>query len=167
VPRARRVLPFLAVLVAGCSTPATGTDTLAAGRERVLALASDAARTLPPSAHPKTPFATGTTTCRRKFLGYAVGSTGRHRAEAPILVEVDDGADLRALLNTVDRFWQSEGFTVDRAELSDERYPKIHARTPDGYALTATGITIGAPRLDLYAVSQCLRGDAGPPATQP
>jgi hypothetical protein len=148
----------LALLVlAGCSTPASGDDTLTAGEARVKELVTDAAATLPASVEPQTPFATGTVACRRKLLGYATGTTGRRRAEAPILVPVPAGITPRSLLDPIAAQWDAEGYTIDRDGLSDERYPKIRATTPDGYEIVATAIMYGPRRLDLYAVSRCLR----------
>ena len=141
----------------GCSTPATGDDTLAAGQERVEQLVADAAATLPETVEPQRPFASGSVACRRKFLGYATGTTGKRRAEAPILVPVPDGTSPRSLLDPIAALWEDEGYTIDRSGLSDERYPKIRATTPDGYEIVATAIMYGPNRLDLYAVSRCLQ----------
>ncbi len=159
----RRIAAIVTAVVAAgafaaCSTPASGDGTLDAGRERVSALVRDTATALPATTHPS-PVATGTAPCRRKFLGYSIGSTGRHVVEAPVLVNLDSGTDARALLDAVEARWRSHGFTVDSSGRSDARYPKITARTPDGYRITATAILYGGPpRLDLYAVSQCLAG---------
>jgi hypothetical protein len=156
--RVRGLAAILGLLaLAGCSSPASGDDTLAAGRERVEALVADAAATLPSTVEPQKPFASGSVACRRKFLGYATGTTGRRRAEAPILVPVPDGISPRSLLDPIEAHWQEEGFTIDRDGLSDERYPKIRATTPDGYEIVATAIMYGPTRVDLYAVSQCLQ----------
>ncbi len=141
----------------GCSSPASGTDSLATGRARVLQLVTDAASTLPAGTHPTDP-ATGTTPCKRTILGYAVGNTGRHRVEAPILVRLDSKIDPRSLLGPIEARWRADGFAVDRSGLSDARYPKIRARTPDGYDVVATALVKPTPQLNLYAVSKCLRG---------
>src|SRR3954451_18931773 len=120
----------------GCSTPASGADPLATGRARVGDLVNETTRSLPPSAHATTVAATGTTRCRRKVLGFAAGTTGRHVAEAPVLIAVDAGTDPKALLDPIEKHWQAKGYTVDRANVADGRYPKITAHTPDGYSVT-------------------------------
>ena len=160
MPRVRfapLVLAALALL-AGCSSPTTGTDSLATGRDRVLGLVGDAVKTLPPTAHATTTPATGTAPCRRTFLGYSVGETGKHHVEAPVLVNVDPGQSPRPLLDPIAAKWKAQGYTVDTSGLSDARYPKVTATTPDGYQVTATAIMTQPQRLDLYAVSQCLAG---------
>lgn len=161
MPAARIFLALLgatAVLCAsGCSQPASGTDTLATGRARVLALVSDPLRVLPAGVHPSAP-ATGETPCKRTFLGYALGNTGRHRVEAPILVTVDPNVDPRSALAPIEARWRAQGFTIDRSGLSDARYPKIRARTPDGYDIVATALLKPTRQLNLYAASKCLRG---------
>ena len=143
--------------LAGCSTPAGGDDALADGRDRVKELVTDATETLPATVEPQTPFETGTVACRRKLLGYATGTTGRRRAEAPVLVPVPEGITPRSLLDPIAAQWEAKDYTIDRDGLSDERYPKIRATTPDGYEIVATAIMYGPRRLDLYAVSKCLR----------
>jgi hypothetical protein len=156
--RTATVLAVLALItLPGCSTPASGSDSLAEGEGRVAELVENATKTLPDTVEPQTPYETGTVACRRKFLGYATGTTGRRRAEAPILVPVPDGVSPRALLDPIAEQWTDAGFTVNRDGLSDERYPKIRATTPDGYEVVATAIMYGPPRLDLYAVSRCLK----------
>ena len=160
MPRARRLTLLLAAfaLLAGCSTPKTGSDSLATGRDRVLGLVGDAVRTLPPTAHAATAPVAGTTPCRRTFLGYSVGETGKHHVEAPVLVKMDPGQSPRPLLDPIAAKWKSQGYTVDTSGLSDSRYPKITATTPDGYTVTATALLPSPQQLDLYAVSQCLAG---------
>ena len=153
---------FRTVAVAGllalgaCSTPETGADDLATGRERVVDLVDEAASGLPPglAATVETPTRTGDVTCRRKFLGYAVGSAGTDRAEVPLLVEVPAGTDVRSLLPDVERLWQDRGYEIDRSGLSSDRYPKVRARV-DGYEVVATA-DVNTPRLTFYAVSPCL-----------
>src|SRR4051794_35154965 len=86
-------------LIAGCSTPEKGADTLAAGRQKVVDLVNEATRSLPTTAHAQTVAATGTTNCRKNALGFAVGTTGRHVVEAPVLVQVDAGADPKSALD--------------------------------------------------------------------
>jgi len=155
--RVRGLAAILGLLaLAGCSSPATGDRSLAEGEARAKELVAAAAATLPSTVEPQKPFASGSVACRRKFLGYATGTTGRRRAEAPILVPVPDGMSPRSLLDPIEAHWTDEGFTIDRNGLADERYPKIRAKTPDGYEIVATAIMYGPNRLDLYAVSKCL-----------
>jgi hypothetical protein len=151
-------LTVCAAALAGCSSPATGTDSLAAGKERVIGLVDDAIRTLPPSAHAATVPTTGTTACRKKLLGFAVGTTGRHHVEAPVLVDTDAGTNPRSLLAAIEAKWRAQGYTIDRSGLGDARYPKITANGPGGYSAVATAIMTAPQRLDLYAVSPCLAG---------
>lgn len=149
------ILGLLAV--AGCSTPATGDGTLTEGQARTEELVADAAATLPATVEPQKPFVSGSVACRRKFLGFATGTTGARRAEAPILVPVPAGTSPRSLLDPIAALWEDEGYEIDRGGLSDERYPKIRATTSDGYEIVATAIMYGPNRLDLYAVSPCLQ----------
>jgi len=147
-----------AIALGGCSNPATGTDSLAAGRDKVVALVDDAIRTLPPTAHAATVPTTGTTSCRRKLLGFAAGTTGRHQVEAPVLVQTDAGTSPRPLLDPIAAAWRAKGYKIDESGLSDARYPKIAADVPGGYRAVATAIMTQPQRLDLYAVSPCLAG---------
>jgi len=162
MPAARSFLAALGatalLTAAGCSSPPSGTDSLAAGRARVLALVNEAASTLPASGVHPSPPATGTSPCKRTLLGYAVGNTGKHRVEAPILVRVDPNVDPKALLGPIEARWRAAGYTVDRSDIDDARYPKIRAQTPDGYDVVATALLTPTRQLDLYATSKCLRG---------
>jgi len=161
MPAARTFIALLGAAAllgaSGCSQPARGTDSLATGRARVLALVTDTLSVLPAGVHPSEP-ATGETPCKRTFLGYAIGNTGRHRVEAPILVAVDPKVDPRSALAPIEARWRALGFTIDRSDLSDARYPKIRARTPDGYDIVATALLKPTRQLNLYAASKCLRG---------
>jgi len=144
--------------LSACSTPTSGQGTVATGRSRVVALLNDTLDSLPSDVHATGAPTTGTAPCRKKFLGYAVGGTGKHRVEGPLIVPLPGGANPRPLLDQVEARWRSQGFTIDRSGLSNQRYPKIGATTPDGYTIVATAITDQPPRLDLYATSQCLAG---------
>jgi hypothetical protein len=122
-------------------------------------LLTEALDVLPPGTDPTPADATGEVTCRKKFLGYAVGATGRHKIEAPVIVSLSDDADPRRLLEPLSALWRTRGYTLDDRDLDDKRHPKLRARTPDGYEIVATAITDQPRRLHLYAVSQCLRDD--------
>jgi hypothetical protein len=143
--------------VTGCSTPASGTDTTSAGRARLASLLSDVIDELPASADATPSDASGEVTCRKKFLGYAVGSTGKNKVEVPVIVRLDQGTDPVPMLDPIEQQWRDAGFTIDRRDRDDKRYPKVRARTPDDYELIATAITDQPQRLDLYGVSRCLR----------
>jgi hypothetical protein len=153
------VLAVAAVALLGsCSEPAAGTDSLAAGKARVRDLLAGAAGALDLAGVgadlPPVPPA-GEVTCRRTFLGYAVGTTGEHRAEVPLIVALPGGTEAEPLLDTVEAHWRDEGYSVDRTERSDGRFPKVRARV-DGYELVATALR-DRPQFHLYAVSPCLR----------
>lgn len=141
-----------------CTTPTSGQGTVATGRSRVVALLNDTLDSLPSDVHATGAPSTGTAPCRKKFLGYAVGGTGKHHVEGPLIVPLPSSTDPRPLLDEVAARWQRQGFTIDRSGLSNQRYPKIRATTPDGYTVVVTAITDQPPRLDLYATSQCLAG---------
>jgi hypothetical protein len=140
-----------------CSTPASGTDTTAAGQARLASLLGDVIETLPASADATTPDAHGAVTCRKKFLGYAVGTTGKNKVEVPVIVRLEPGTDPVPMLDPIEQRWRDQGYTIDLRDRDDKRYPKVRARTPDGYELIATAITDQPKRLDLYGVSRCLR----------
>jgi hypothetical protein len=144
--------------LSACSTPPSGQGTVATGRSRVVALLNDTLDSLPSDVHATGAASTGTATCRKKFLGYAIGSTGKHHVEGPLIVPLPGGTDPRPLLGKIEARWQNEGFTIDRSGLSNQRYPKVRATTPDGYTVVTTAITDQPPRLDLYATSPCLAG---------
>jgi hypothetical protein len=149
-------LGLAAGLLSACSKPSTGPGDLASGRERVVDLVEEAAAALPPglAVTVTPPTETGEVTCRKKLLGYAVGSAGTHRAEVPLLVDTPAGTNPRAALTAIEQRWRDQGYDIDRSGLSSERYPKIRARI-DGYEVVATA-DLQTPRLTFYAVSPCL-----------
>jgi hypothetical protein len=143
-------------LLGACSTPSTGPGDLERGRKRVVDLVDEATAALPPglAVSVTSPTETGEATCRKKLLGYAVGSAGTHRVEVPLLVDMPAGTNPRDALTGVEQRWQQLGYDIDRSGLSSERYPKIRARV-DGYEVVATA-DVQTPRLTFYAVSPCL-----------
>jgi hypothetical protein len=156
IARSAAALGVAATLLGGCSTPATGTGDLAEGRKRIVDLVDEATAALPPglavSVDP--PTETGEVTCRKKLLGYSVGSAGTHRVEVPLLVDTPAGTDPRDALTGIEQRWRELGYEIDRSGLSSDRYPKIRARV-DGYEVVATA-DLQTPRLTFYAVSPCL-----------
>jgi hypothetical protein len=156
VTRAAVALGLTAGLLAGCSSPSTGAGDLAGGRKRIVDLVDEATAALPPglAVSVESPTETGEVTCRKKLLGYAVGSAGTHRVEVPLLVDTPAGSNPRDALTGIEQRWRELGYDVDRSGLSSERYPKIRARV-DGYEIVATA-DLQTPRLTFYAVSPCL-----------
>ena len=156
VARTAAALAVAAGLLGACSTPSTGAGDLDRGRTRVVDLVEEATAALPPglAVSVEPPTETGEVTCRKKLLGYAVGSAGTHRVEVPLLVDTPAGTNPRDALTGVEQRWRELGYDVDRSGLSSERYPKIRARV-DGYEVVATA-DLQTPRLTFYAVSPCL-----------
>ena len=111
---------------------------------------------LPPGSRTADTPATGTVPCRKKFLGYSVGETGKHRVEGPLLVELADNADPRKLLPDIENAWRRAGLTVDTSGLSDKRYPKVRATNSSGDTAIATAVTDQPTRVDLYVTTRCL-----------
>lgn len=160
-------LAFSALGGAACQAPATAPGTRAEGRARVLALLDEADAALRHVADYTPTRATGPVTCRRRLVGYAVGTTGAQRVESPRIVAqpgdparwtlTDRGPALaRAAIQPVERLWRSRGYRLDRSGLSNTRFPKVVA-TVDGYRVVVTGFA-DRPQATLYAVSPCLRG---------
>jgi hypothetical protein len=151
------------VIAAGCSSPGTASGTLEAGKQRVTELVLDAAHALPATTTFTPPTLVGTQTCRKSFAGYAAGSTGAHRAEVPLIVYPPTPA--APLLADIEVAWKKAGYRLDRSRIHEDRFPQLSATTPDGFKVVATAFaqprerapTI-RPQIDLYAVSQCLRG---------
>lgn len=145
----------VALGAAGCSTPETASGTIADAEERVLDLVTGTAAALPLDQEVERPARTGLVRCRRTVLGYAVGSTGAHRVEVPMLIALPDGTEAPALLGDVERAWTEQGFEIDDSDAVDDRFPKLRA-TVDGYEVVATAMAERA-QLNLYAVSPCVR----------
>jgi len=143
----------------GCSTPHTAAGTLDDGRQRVTALVLEAAHALPATVAFTPPTKVGDQPCRKKVAGYVIGNTGAHRAEVPLLVKVPPGTG-KHLLDLIASAWSKAGYTLNRSRLGESGFPQLSADTPDGYHVVATALTRSAEvsQIDLYAVSQCLRG---------
>ena len=146
----------------GCSTPHTAAGTLDDGRRRVTALVLDTAHALPATVTFTPPTKVGEQPCRKTVAGYVIGRTGAHRAEVPLVVKVPAGTG-RHLLDVIGRAWSKAGYTLNRSRLGETDFPQLSADTPDGYHGVATALTRPPPpgensTIDLYAVSQCLRG---------
>lgn len=157
----------MAVAATACSTPTTAPGTQADGRVRVLALIAEMRAAVPDvTVVSTTPPSSGPVPCKRRVLGYAAGSTGAQRVEAPGIVKLRgdpsqwlltrQGPRLaRAVLAPIEARWRAAGYRIDRGGLRDNRFPKLVARV-DGYEAVATAWA-DVPQLTLYAVSPCLR----------
>src|SRR5436190_4062489 len=164
LPRFRRACAVFLLLgvvatVAGCSTPHTGGGTLDEGRQRVTGLVLEAAHALPATVTFAPPTEVGEQPCRKTVAGYVIGKTGAHRAEVPLIVKVPAGSGPR-LLDVIASAWSKSGYQLNRSRLGESGFPQLSADTPDGYHLAATALTRSTEhsQIDLYAVSQCLRG---------
>jgi len=146
----------------GCSTPHTAGGTLDDGRQRVTALVLEAAHALPATVTFTPPTEVGEQPCRKTVAGFVIGKTGAHRAEVPLIVKVSPGSG-RRMLDVIANAWSDAGYRLNRSRLGETDFPQLSADTPDGYHVTATALTRPPgpgekSTLDLYAVSQCLRG---------
>ena len=167
IPTTPRFVAFAAALAivacAGCSTPKTASGTLDEGKQRVDQLVLDAAHALPATSKFHPPTEVGTQPCRRTLAGYVVGKTGAHRAEVPLIVYPPAGAIASKWFSGIEAAWTKSGYAVNRSRINQTRFPQISATTPAGDTVTATAFdpppTGVTPQIDLYAVSQCLRGD--------
>ena len=149
-------LGAVAAGLGACSEPDTGRDSLATGGERVTALVTDAARALPVAVDVTPPSRTGEVTCRKRFLGYAVGTTGAHRVEVPLIIDLPEGTLAETVLPAIEAYWREQGYDIDRSDADDGRYPKLRAHT-DHYEVVVTAFR-GLARVTFYAVSPCLKG---------
>ncbi len=150
-------------LLAGCSTPRVAHDGYATGRLRVVALLNEAGTALPPALgfHRVTLANTDRELCHKKFLGYAVGTTGARQPEVTGIVNVPETTDTRALLPRIEAMWRTRGYRIDRSGLDDPRFPKVRAHTGD-YTVVATSFSNSGgfkdrPRITLYAVGDCMK----------
>src|SRR5262245_4992554 len=144
-----------AVLLAACSTPATGSDDYRSGAQRVEQLVTDAATSAATGARIDRALS-GPVTCRRHFLGYAVAKAGSKRAESPLSIDLPENAPVRPMLERITEQWRANGFDVDESAIDDKRFPQVRARVPGGYEVAATRL-LAQDQLELYAVSRCLR----------
>jgi len=152
-------LVALCWLAGACSTPETGSDNLATGKARVQDLLHEALATLPEDSDYVVPAEPGRQTCRKTFLGYAVGTTGAHRAEIPTIVDLPSGSDPAERLTEIEAVWRDAGYDVTRPRTADGRFPKVQA-TVDDYRVVMTAFIDQPPdvppRVTVYAVSPCL-----------
>jgi len=161
------VLVLASTALAGaCSTPRTASGSLEQGKQRVTQLLLDAAHTLPATAKFRPPTEVGAEPCRRTLAGYVVGETGAHRAQIALVVNLPGTALASTYLPELESAWKSSGYRLDTSRIHEGRFPQVRATTPDGYDVVATAfvpstappINTVNPQIDLYAVSQCLRG---------
>jgi hypothetical protein len=148
-------------LVGGCSTPRTASGTLDQGKVRVVQLVLDVAHAMPPTVQYQPPTEVGTQPCRKTVAGYVTGTTGAHRAEVPLILHTPASEPATALLARIERLWTAAGYELDRSRVHESSFPQIRAHAPDGYDIVATAFakTAKVPsQIDLYSVSQCLRG---------
>ena len=165
-----RFAAFAAVLIAvvaltACSTPRTAAGTLADGKQRVTQLVLDAAHALPPTSTFRPPTEVGAQPCRKSLAGFGAGTTGAHRAQVPLIVYTPPAGLAEPLLSDIEAAWTRSGYRLDRSRIHEDRFPQVSATTPDGYTVVATAFgqppppaAKVKPQIDLYAVSQCLRG---------
>lgn len=153
------LLVVVAATSSGCSTPRTASGTLHEGKQRVVELVLEAAHALPATVTFDPPTKVGTQTCRKTIAGYVTGKTGAHRAEVPLIVRMPKESP-RAMLGVIEAAWKKAGYTLDRSRINETGFPQLRAHAPAGYDVVATAFTRpnAAHQIDLYAVSQCLRG---------
>lgn len=147
----------LVATVGGCSTPRTARGSVAAGKRRVVQLVTEAARALPRGSHWTPPTEVGTQPCHKTLAGYVIGSTGAHRAQVPLIVYTPPKVTPVALIARLDAAWSAAGYRLDRSRVHESQLPQLRAHAPEGYDVVATVFT-RSPQVDLYSVSQCLRG---------
>ena len=153
------------VSATGCSTPRTASGTLAEGEQRVTQLVLDAAHALPATSTFTPPTEVGAQPCRRSLAGFGAGTTGAHRAQVPLIVYTPPAGLAEPLLADIEAAWTTSGYRLDSSRIHEDRFPQVSATTPDGYTVVATAFgqppppaAKVKPQIDLYAVSQCLRG---------
>jgi hypothetical protein len=149
------------VACSGCSTPPTAAGTLEQGKVRVTQLVVDAAHALPPTVRFAPPTEVGTQPCRKTVAGFVIGKTGAHRAEVPLIVHAPADESPAAALDRIGAAWTAAGYQLDRSRIHESRFPQLRAHAPAGYDVVATSFTTTDPsatQIDLYSVSQCLRG---------
>ena len=125
-------------------------------------LVLETARALPHDARFQPPTEEGSEPCRKTIAGYVVGRTGAHRAQVPLIVYPPATVSAGAWLPIIEAAWTKAGYRLDLSRVHETRFPQVSATTPDGYDLAATAFVPPpsdvTPHIDLYAVSQCLRG---------
>lgn len=166
VPRSRvpqpvamlAIIASVALFGAGCAgTPRIADGTLADAKARVVELVNTTAAAIGPRAPDMPARSADELPCKKQLFGYAVGDTGAHRAEVPVPMLLTGNGDGASLLPRIEHYWRARGYTIDRSGLSDHHFPKVRAHIATGDLLVATGY-VGAPEINLYAVSPCVRG---------
>lgn len=157
------VVTAVAVLLGACSTPPTGADSFADGRQKVVDLVNESGAALPASAGftPLTLADTDRELCHRKVLGYAAGDTGTRQPELTTIVELPEPSTPKQLLPAIGTAWERAGYRVDRSEFDNPHFPRLRARSGE-YTVVATAFVdtpgfASRPRITLYAVGPCLR----------
>ena len=149
---------MLVATLAGCSTPRTGSGTLAEAKSRIVDLVNQTAAQIGSPVDAAPVKRADALPCRKHFLGYTISRLSTHRAEAtdPIAftttTTTQDGA---SLLPRVEAYWKSRGWSVDRSGMSDRHYPKLRTHV-GGDLLVATGY-VRLHQINLYGVSECVR----------
>ena len=155
-------LTLALVACGGCSTPRTAAGSLEQGKQRVAELVLEAARDLPATAQFRPPTEEGAEPCRKTFAGYVIGHTGAHRAQVPLIVYPPSNVLASDWLTILEADWTKAGYRLDRSRIHESRFPQVTATTADGYEIAATAFvpppSDTRPQIDLYAVSQCMRG---------
>ena len=156
--RSALVLIVMAVtLGTACTgTPRIAKGTMADAKARVVALVTASGTAIGPRARSVPVEAADQLPCKKRFLGYVVGDAGAHRAETSAVVMLTGPGDGASLLGDIERYWRARGYSIDRSGLSDHHFPKVRATVGTGDLLVATGYA-GAPEVNLYAVSPCVR----------
>jgi hypothetical protein len=155
-PISAALIVAVVTLGTGCAgTPRIGDGSLADAKTRVTRLVRATGRALGPRAPVISVPAADELPCKKRFLGYAVGDTGAHQAELPVIVPLTGAVDGASLLPRVESFWRSRGYKIDRSGMSDHTFPKLRTRVGDTL-LVATGY-VNLPEVNLYAVSPCVR----------
>jgi hypothetical protein len=146
---------LLLALTAGCSSPQTGSGTLAEAKTRIVDLVNETGAAIgAPITLPAVKSA-APVPCRKHFLGYTISRLSTHRAEATVPVPFKGKQNGASLLPRVERYWRSKGYTIDRSGMSDHHYPKLRAHVGRDL-LVATGYA-KLPEINLYGVTACVR----------
>jgi hypothetical protein len=155
-PARAAILAAACLFAAGCSgSPRVAAVKLATARHEVVALVNATGAAIDPPAHYVPVGGADLLPCKKKLLGYSVGDTGAHHAEAPVRVALASG-DGAALLGRIEHYWRDRGYRIDRSGMGDKTFPKLRAFVGADYELIATGY-VGLPEVNLYGVSACAR----------
>jgi hypothetical protein len=163
--RTPAIIILCGMVASGCSSPRTASGTLEEGKQRVTELVLDAAHALPADTKFTPPTLVGAQVCRKSLAGFGAGTTGAHRAQVPLIVYPAADTPAEPLLADIEAAWKRSGYRIDRSRLHEDRFPQVRATTSDGFQVVATAFgqppkpaPVIKPQIDLYAVSQCLRG---------